>query len=57
MYTLLLSILGVFNLSDIYGISVPALGGGAPIHFSDYRGKKILIVNTASSGLFTSQYA
>ncbi|MHA4810405.1 glutathione peroxidase [Flavitalea flava] len=56
MYTFLFSLLSLFSLTDIYSISIPSLGGGAPIHLNAYRGKKILIVNTASSGLFTKQY-
>jgi glutathione peroxidase len=30
---------------------------GKPLHFSDFKGKKILIVNTASACGFTPQYA
>jgi glutathione peroxidase len=41
---------------SIYDFKVPALDGGT-IDFSAFRGKKILIVNTASKCGFTPQYA
>lgn len=44
------------NAQTIYDYRVPALDGGN-IDFSDYKGKMILIVNTASECGFTSQYA
>jgi glutathione peroxidase len=56
MYNLLLSITTLFYLSDIYQFSVPAIGGGTSIHFSDFQGKKILLVNTSSNSLFTPEY-
>lgn len=40
----------------IYDYKVEALDGGE-INFADYKGKKILIVNTASQCGFTPQYA
>jgi glutathione peroxidase len=40
----------------IYDFSVPALNGG-DINFAEYKGKKILIVNTASQCGYTPQYA
>ena len=41
--------------ASVYQFSVPALEGGN-IHFSDFKGKKILIVNTASKCGYTPQY-
>lgn len=43
-------------MSKIYDFKLNALQGGK-IDFSDFRGKKILIVNTASACGYTSQYA
>lgn len=40
---------------SIYDFKVPSLDG-KEINFSDFRGKKILIVNTASECGFTPQY-
>ncbi len=40
---------------NIYDFSVPALEGGT-INFNDFKGKKILIVNTASECGYTPQY-
>ncbi|MBL7697218.1 MAG: glutathione peroxidase [Chitinophagaceae bacterium] len=42
--------------SSIYEFKVPSLDGGT-IDFSEYKGKKILIVNTASECGNTPQYA
>jgi len=50
-----LSSLIMFNTS-IYDFKVPSLEGGS-IDFSAYKGKKILIVNTASKCGHTPQYA
>jgi len=44
------------DLPTIYQYKVPSLTGGI-IDFSDFKGKKILIVNTASKCGFTPQYA
>lgn len=44
------------TIPTIYQFKVPALTGGT-IDFSDFKGKKILIVNTASKCGFTPQYA
>src|ERR1700742_492876 len=41
--------------SSIYDFKVPALTGGT-IDFSQFKGKKILIVNTASQCGYTPQY-
>ena len=41
---------------SIYDFKVPALDGGSTIDFSQYKGKKILIVNTASYCGNTPQY-
>jgi glutathione peroxidase len=57
MHTLLISFWSVFYLSSIYNISVPGINGTDSIHFSDFAGKKILIVNTATGGSFVGQYA
>lgn len=40
---------------SIYDFSVPSLDGGK-IDFSQYKGKKVLIVNTASKCGYTPQY-
>lgn len=42
-------------VQTIYDFKVPALNGGT-INFADFKGKKILIVNTASKCGFTPQY-
>ena len=41
---------------SVYTFKVPSLDGST-IDFSKYRGKKILIVNTASECGYTPQYA
>src|SRR5436305_5842733 len=41
---------------NIYDFKIKALDGGT-IDFSQYKGKKILVVNTASKCGFTPQYA
>lgn len=47
------SILG----KSFYDLSIKSLDGKSIIKFSDYKGKKILCVNTASQCGFTEQYA
>lgn len=42
---------------SIYDYKVEALEDGQEINFADFKGKKILIVNTASECAFTPQYA
>ncbi len=54
--TLLLSLLIFMKSSAIYDFKVDAVDGGK-INFADYKGKKILIVNTASLCGNTPQYA
>lgn len=52
----LLSALFPFLLGNVYDFKVDAIEGGK-IDFSKYKGKKILIVNTASACGNTPQYA
>ncbi|MFD3000568.1 glutathione peroxidase [Pontibacter toksunensis] len=42
--------------SDFYGFQVKTLDG-KNVNFSDYKGKKVLLVNTASECGYTPQYA
>lgn len=53
------AILSLFLVSamSVYDFKVPALTGGGTIDFSQFKGKKILIVNTASKCGNTPQYA
>jgi glutathione peroxidase len=53
---LILSGLMILMATSIYDFKVPGLDGGT-IDFSKYKGKKILIVNTASQCGNTPQYA
>jgi len=58
MKTLLLACLLSISLSapsSIYEFSVPGLSGGE-INLADFKGKKLMIVNTASKCGFTPQY-
>lgn len=58
MKTVLLVLLlsAAFTANSIYDFKVEGLGGGQ-IDFSDFKGKKIMIVNTASQCGYTPQYA
>lgn len=57
MKTLLLSLViaGFLTAPSIYDFKAPGLSGGE-IDFSAYKGKKILVVNTASKCGMTPQY-
>lgn len=46
----------IMMATSIYDFKVPGLEGGT-IDFSQYKGKKILVVNTASKCGYTPQYA
>jgi len=54
--TLLISMLIFMKAGAIYDFKVESVDGGK-INFADYKGKKILIVNTASMCGNTPQYA
>lgn len=57
MKTLFLALLlTTVTASSIYDFKVDALSKGKTINLADYKGKKILIVNTASKCGFTPQY-
>jgi glutathione peroxidase len=47
---------GMLNVISVYDFTVPSLEGNT-IDFSKYKGKYILVVNTASQCGFTKQYA
>lgn len=42
--------------TDFYSLSIKSLDGKSTINFSDFKGKKILCVNTASECGYTYQY-
>lgn len=54
MFFLLIT-LQTLTAGSVYGFRVEGLEGGV-IDFSEFRGKKILVVNTASECGFTKQY-
>ncbi len=56
MIKILLLSAGLLFISTLYDFKVPSLDGST-IDFSKYKGKKILIVNTASECGYTPQYA
>lgn len=56
MMKVLLVAFGVFFANSIYEFKVSSLDGGT-IDFSKFKGKKILVVNTASECGYTPQYA
>lgn len=56
MYKLLLFLLPFIGFSDIYSFSISGINAGATINFSDFQGKKILIVNTCSDSAYSPQY-
>ena len=47
---------GLLFITTLYDFKVPSLDGST-IDFSKYKGKKVLIVNTASECGYTPQYA
>lgn len=55
MSKILLAAMSILFFNGIYDFKVPSLEGGE-IDFSKFRGKKILIVNTASKCGYTKQY-
>lgn len=56
MIKILMLSAGLLFISTLYDFKVPSLDGST-IDFSKYKGKKILIVNTASECGYTPQYA
>jgi glutathione peroxidase len=56
MIKILLLSAGLLFISTLYDFKVPSLDGST-IDFSKYKGKKVLIVNTASECGYTPQYA
>jgi len=56
MIKILMLSTGLLFISTLYDFKVPGLDGST-IDFSKYKGKKVLIVNTASECGYTPQYA
>jgi len=56
MIKILMLSAGLLFISTLYDFKVPGLDGST-IDFSKYKGKKVLIVNTASECGYTPQYA
>jgi glutathione peroxidase len=56
MIKILMLSAGLLFISTLYDFKVPSLDGST-IDFSKYKGKKVLIVNTASECGYTPQYA
>jgi len=56
MFKILMLSVGLLAITTLYDFKVPALDGST-IDFSKFKGKKILIVNTASECGYTPQYA
>lgn len=58
MKTLFLAMIAAvtFTGGTIYDFKVPGLDGSGDINFADFKGKKIMIVNTASACGNTPQY-
>src|SRR6218665_3051774 len=55
LLTILISmIIGITNPDPIYNYSIPSVSGDT-IRFTDYRGKKILLVNIATGSTYVSQ--
>lgn len=56
MFKILMLSVGLLAITTLYDFKVPALDGST-IDFAKFKGKKILIVNTASECGYTPQYA
>jgi len=56
-YVILCASLFFLKSHSVYDFKVNALDGGGPLELAKYRGKKMLIVNTASQCGYTPQYA
>ena len=55
MITILLSLVSLFSQGDFYSLSATNIYGDS-IRFSDYAGKKVLIVNSATNSEYVYQY-